>query len=462
MKNTNDIKYNTKAIFVPTDKRLMPFQMEAVEKMLTFLNENESNSCYNAHEPGLGKTIQTIVTINSLDFNNNIPTGLKVLIICPTVMLYTWEKEIQTWSTLFNYSIFICNKGSKILDCGAAIYTIVPYGIAGQEGAAKFLAKQNFDVLVLDEAHYLKSSKAQRTKNILKTIWPKVKHRIALSGTPITNSVVDGWTIFSRMAPSKFPDWFAFANRYANAKRTPWGIHYEGIKNAEELSKTIRFHFFLRKTKEEVLPELPQIRFSTITLGQEYAVKMAKSEKDRAEDELVPVLAAIENNQTFKIPTTLQGLRRAQGLVKLKAVAEFMESFVETGTPLVVFGYHREFIQLLSERFKAANPSVITGETESEDRFKAVANFQDGITNLFIGSISAASTGITLTRASNVILAELSWSPSEVEQAYSRCHRITQKDAVNVYTLTVKGSIDERITNVLLKKMKVIDLVINN
>lgn len=439
----------------------MPFQVEAVEKMLNFLEHNESNSVYNAHEPGLGKTIQTIVTVNSLDAVTGAE-NTKVLIICPTVMLYTWEKEIQTWSTIFNRSIQVIDKGNKVLDAGNATYTIVPYGIAGQDGSAKYLAKQSFDVLILDEAHYLKSSKAQRTKNILKTIWPKVRYRIALSGTPITNSVVDGWTIFSRMAPTKFSDWFQFANRYANAKHTPWGIHYEGIKNSDELSRTIRSCFFIRRTKEEVLPQLPAIRFSTVTLGKEYAVKLNKSDKARADEEATEVIKAIEANQTFKIPTTLQGLRRAQGLVKLKAVAEFMESFIDNSIPLVVFGYHREFIQLLAERFKTQNPSVITGETPSEERYKSVESFQNGTTNLFIGSISAASTGITLTRASNVILAELSWSPSEVEQAYSRCHRITQKDAVNVYTLTVKGSIDERITNVLLKKMRVIDLVINN
>ena len=119
-------------------------------------------------------------------------------------------------------------------------------------------------------------------------------------------------------------------------------------------------------------------------------------------------------------------------------------------------------VAALAEELKDYNPAIITGETNGDERTKAVAEFQCEKTLLFLGNIVAAGIGVTLTRGNNVLFAELTWSPSEIDQAANRCHRIGTKGAVNCYYFTVQDSIDERVIDVVMRKVKTFNSVLEN
>lgn len=428
----------------------MPFQIKAIEQSVTFLRTK--GSVYNACEQGLGKCLMAISTIDS------ITTGF-TLIICPAVMVLTWRDEINKW--IGGAIIRTVTKGSDVetaieemsmvgsddpADEYIPKYLILSYNLATTH--INKLASFNWNVLVLDEAHYVKNPKSQRTKAIMLQLWHQAHYHIALSGTPFTKCVTDGFTLFNKMAPKIFPNYYSFANKFAIKEVTPWATNYKGVRNPEKLSKLLRENFFVRYRKEEVLPELPAKRWQNIILPEEYDV--AGPEKLTREE----VTALLERLEVDKdtVSARVQTYRRLQGLAKAEAVIAFVKDLLEQDIPVVLFGYHLEVLSAYLAAFEEYNPAVITGETSQTHRHNEVTRFQEGKTNLFIGQMVAAGVGITLTRASNVVLGELSYSPTDVFQAVDRCHRIGQKDSVNIYNFIVDKSIDHDVVNILIDK----------
>ncbi len=415
-------------LVVPEGLTLMPFQQTAVKQMLSFLYHNKG--CYNACEMGLGKTVQTIVTCNTMAYT-------RILIICPAIMCLVWKKEVEKW------------------DIGNATYTIASYNKAVQIKNLIRLTSTQWDCLILDEAHYVKSTKAKRTKTILNKIWPCAKHHIALSGTPFTRSIVDGYTLFSRFNPTAFPEYMPFCYRYAYVKRTPWGDKFYGVKHAEELQSIIRSSFFIRYRKDEVLTDLPAKRFTKITLDRSYAVLPAAEEKQTLKEAITAIKNRVERGEEIPVtPTAVASIKRLQGEKKTGPICEFVQDLLNQEFPVVLFAYHKSVIKIYEEAFCKEKPAVITGAVATNDRQAAIERFQSGDTNLFIGQYTAAGIGITLTRSSTAVLSEVEWSPAVIGQAIDRLHRIGQKNAVNVYYFAVEGSIDEEIIEVVMEKAK--------
>jgi SWI/SNF-related matrix-associated actin-dependent regulator 1 of chromatin subfamily A len=433
-------------LYYPDGKSLLPFQEECIRKMLYFLRTN--GGVYNACEQGLGKSIQTIVTCNGLARDYTKP----IIIVCPAVMRLVWKQEFKDWSIETN--VRVVKKRDELDNLESANVYIVSYELAASDDFQYWLRRKEIDVLILDEAHYLKSTKAQRTKKILGKVWPKAKYKIALSGTPFTQNVIDGYTLFHRFNPLAFPDFRTFASTYANRKFNGFGIQWEGLKNADKLRDIVINSFFIRRNKAQVLPDLPAKMFKQITLDKSFAVKRTL-EQSLAEDKYYKDLEEILKTGDFARvppPIAIATLRREQGLKKVEPIVEYIKNLLEQDVPLVVFCCFRELISQLEHEFSKYKPAVIHGDVSATRRKEAIDNFQEGKTNLFIGQMTAAGVGITLTRSSNVILAEYSYSPAEIVQAVDRCHRIGQKSAVTVHYFTVEDSVDEKIIKIVVKK----------
>lgn len=447
--------------------QLKPFQIDGAKRIVKFLKNNKSNGAYLADEMGLGKTAQAIEACNQMKFRN-------VLVICPAVVVGNWAKEIMWWShekdpKPYPSLITVANTSAQIKKLRGANWAITTYGLAAKEENAKELSEGKWDCLILDESHYVKSTSSLRSKSILKVIWPKVKYRICLSGTPITDCVVDGYTLFSRLMTDdpRMNNWHSFANRYANQRRSHWarsGVEYYGLndRTALELSEKIRKNFFIRRLKESVMKELPPKIFTRITLPKKYLLKVPKTEEEALQLQAQLVIDAIEKGTPPPaVATSLQGQRKQQGKLKVKPAVEFILEFLEQKIPIVVFAYHTEVMAALNKALNDYSPSVITGSTPNHIRPEQVRRFQDGETNLFLGQIIAAGVGITLTRASYCVLVEHDWSPHVILQACDRLHRITQKECVNIYSLVVEGSLDERIVETVIRKAEEIAKVLN-
>ena len=468
---------------LPPPYKLLPFQQEAVVKMIQFLERPKyfpddpytKTGVYNSAEQGCGKTVMTIAALNYLKFP-------AVLVLCPAVMRLVWEKELKKFlmpcvvpagAPLLPKIIVINGKSDwkklAALPKTSAVHPIIvicSYDLAATEIGVETLSKIPFECLVADEGHYLKTRNTKRSKAVFKTLLPNIPKVIALSGTPITTCITDLYTWANALAPKDFPNYYVFANRYAEQTRTPFGIKYHGLRNEDELRTKIRSKWFLRYTKDEVLPELPDKQFIEVPLPASLAVKsLPQVNRTAVEQAMIDMLLHIENPEKHSMPLAVQSvvksIRQAQGLAKVDAVGAYVENMLDQDIPVVLFAHHRSVISLYEKHLSAYNPVIITGDHSSKERMEAVEGFQAGKTNLFIGQFVAAGTGITLTRSSTVVLAELDYSPAIIAQAVDRTHRIGQKNSVSVHYFVVDGSIENRIVSVLVEKTKVFQKALN-
>ena len=454
---------------------LRPFQRAAVAYALkvkrTFL----------ADQMGLGKTVEALATVQASG-------AYPVLVVCPAGLKLNWAREAKRW--LPGRSVGILESRSAI---GEADVTIVNYEVLSKHVGA--LLGRGFRALVLDESHYAKNDKAKRTKLCIR-LSRGVPLRLLLSGTPMLNrpeELVPQLRILDRL--DDLGGYRHFMRRYAGAYRN-WherhsgGPHKGEPRNLDELNRKLRATCYIRRTKEEVLKELPakQRAVVPVALGNRREYERALKDVVRflgeaAENDERRMNEAVEQHkaETGKEPDaeTMQRIRvqvrtsaearaeRARQLVKievlkmtavrgkLEAVARWVEDFLGNGEKLVLFGWHREIVDTLAERFGAPK---ITGDTPTEERQSAVDHFQgDPATRLLVCNIRAGGVGLTLTAASNVAFCELGWTSAEHDQAEDRCHRIGQTDSVNAWYLLAEGTIDTEIYALIDKKRAIID-----
>lgn len=435
---------------VPAGNWLYDFQEKAITEMLQFLRSGEASGVYNACECGVGKTIMSIVCSNELNCSS-------ILVICPASVLLNWKKEFESWS-LHAYEYLVVLNKKNIADIRRPAFTcaIVSHDLAKTKEGVLAITSRQWDMLILDESQRVKNRKSQRAQAILGPIWAHTKYRQALSGTPITGCVTDLFSLATKFAPSLFPNFYEFANKWAYLDRGPWGDSYYGIKNADILKKIIRSKFFVRYTKEEAKLELPAKTWMKVLLPKEYLFKVPATEQEILQAEVDAVTRSIEfGHKVPAVPKTIAGYRKAAALKKLPAVIEFVGNILEQQQAVVVFAYHTEVIDRIAKEFSNYDPVVIQGSTPIKERERAVKDFQESKTKLFIGQIIAAGVGITLTASSLVVFCEMDWVPSNIAQAVDRVARIGAKYPTNVYYFQVEGSVENRLLDVLVNKTKV-------
>lgn len=438
----------------------MPFQKAGVAYALAKQN------VLIADEMGLGKTIQAIGIINSEEIKS-------VLVICPASLKLNWQRELRKW-LVRKLSIMIANGGGRLPETDIVILN---YDILHKHHDT--LRAKTWDLMICDESHYCKNPKAQRTQEVLGAkdvdpIW--AKRKVFLTGTPILNRPVEIYPIAKALAPKDFGSWWKFVHRYCDARQTRWGLEVGGASNLDELQDKLRSLFMVRRLKKDVLTELPAKRRQVIELvaidAGEVLLKEQqawKENEDRLADLQAKVeLAKAEDEEAYReaVRALRQGsmvafnemskVRHEVALAKVPAVIDYLKDVLESIDKLVLFAHHKDVIAEIKEAFPSS--VVLTGDTSMQDRQAAVDRFQnDPACQLFIGSITAAGVGLTLTAASNVVFAELDWVPGNVTQAEDRCHRIGQTDSVFVRHLVLDGSLDAEMAMRLVEKQEMID-----
>lgn len=449
----------------PQDKTFLPYQRAGVQFMV------ERPGVLLADAMGLGKTIQAIGLINTTQPES-------VLIVCPASLKRNWVKELRAWCTLpkdRHPEIFIV-EGRTPVRSPASItvinYDILPWHI-------ETLQAREWDLLILDECQYLKNKKANRTLKVTggrKTDRKKrtvefntpirAKRKLALTGTPILNRPIELFPILHYLDPHGWPDQFSFALRYCAAKKSPFGWDFKGSSNLEELQEKLRGSIMIRRRKEDVLTDLPPKVRQIIELDLEggknilqkerEAMPWAKGTTELSELDYRDVVKRMDEGAHFFFEEA-SAVRRLSAVAKIPAVIEHLKECLESSGKVVCFAHHKEVVEALVNEFGHC-AVAIHGGTPLANRHEYVETFQkDPACKLFIGNIIAAGTGITLTAASHVVFAELSWVPGEVTQAEDRCHRIGQKDSVLVQHLVVAGSIDATMAKAIIYKQGLID-----
>lgn len=435
-----------------------------------------------ADEMGLGKTSQAIRGCD-------IVGAQRVLVLAPAAARINWDREFYRFSPLDRPSAVVLTGADPIEPDGV---TVVSYDLlANQRLYAKLMAVE-WDVLVLDEAHFLKERTSKRTKLVYGNgrkqlgLISRAKRCWRLTGTPVPNNAGELWTHLRSAGLIEMPYW-DFVMLYCKGFDSGYGFKITGHKNESHL-KQLLAQFMLRRKKEEVLQDLPPITFSEVSVERsevqldpyfydqirvegvpkfletlkEYdstlrsAMAMTHDAKLRPVQDAVAVLEGLSSSMTT--------LRRYISLAKLPKVCEVLKEELDAGVydKVVVFAIYKDTIE--NARLALAKYGAVTlyGGTPADKRQRHIDRFQnDPSCRVFIANIAAAGTAITLTAAHNVVFIEADWVPANNAQAAMRVHRIGQTKKVRCRFFSCAGSVDEYVMQVLAQKTREIARIVN-
>lgn len=408
-----------------------------------------------ADDMGLGKTLQVISFIaGSLGAGEGKP----YLVICPSSVLYNWQKEFQQFAPGIRTQLITGNKNER-RDCIATAQAEnIPVWISSypllqrDEDLYEGLA---FRTVILDEAQSVKNATAKTTKAASALI---ANNKIALSGTPIENALSELYTIFSIAQPG------LFGTRTDFKKMEP-----------AQIAKKVK-PFILRRLKADVLKDLPpkieSIAYIEMTEKQK-TVYLSQLQLMRQETKEM-VDADTLNENRIKILAGLTRLRQIccdpalvlpdyqGGSGKLERLMEYLAEAKENGKRVVLFSQFTQMLAIIREKLDAAGAAYfyLDGQTPNQDRLTLTTRFNEGEKDLFLISLKAGGTGLNLTGGDTVILYDSWWNPAVESQATDRVHRFGQKKVVQVIRLIATGTIEERINELQEQKREMIDSVI--
>lgn len=409
-------------------------------KWLKTLSELEFGGIL-ADEMGLGKTIQTIAFLLS-------EVNKKTLIVCPTSLIYNWREELLKFAPSLKVLIIHGAERIEAMD-GINEYDVIltTYGTLRLD-IDKY-KEIVFDYCIIDEGQNIKNASAQNTK-VVKEI--KANTRFALTGTPIENSLSELWSIFDFVMPGYLYSEEKFEEKFV----------FTGEDNLESL-KLLISPFILRRTKKEVMRELPD------KIEKKFLVEMTDPQKAVYSAYIDKVRALMRNNKDGKIEvfsylTKLREICLDPSLIiedyeggsgKLEVAMELIEEHISSGGKVLLFSQFTSVLDRIGESLKKAGIEFyhLDGRTKPKDRIKMVKDFNssDSIA-VFLISLKAGGTGLNLTSANLVIHFDPWWNPAVEDQATDRAHRIGQSNVVEVIKLVAKGTIEEKI--ILLQEEK--------
>ena len=420
-------------------------QKEAIQKLV------ENKKFILADDMGLGKTTSTIIA--ALESGSK-----KVLIICPATLKINWKREIENYS---DKTIYIAESKNFSTE---ADYVIINYDIIKnfhdpkKKNESQVLAS-NFDLVIIDEAHYIKNVTAQRTK-LINDIVKNIDRLWLLSGTPMTSRPIDYFNLLSLIDSPVAKNWMAYAIRYCQGYqfnvggRKVWNV--TGASNLEELrDRTIGLT--LRRLKENVL-DLPDKIITPVYLrlkSKQYEEVMGEYydwyDKNPEESKSLTV-------QFSK----LTKVRQIIADEKIAQTIELAENILEQDKKVIIFCNFTDSLNKITEHF-GKGAVKLDGSMSKPERQRSVDEFQDNPkVKVFVGNIKAAGVGITLTAAEAVIMNDLSFLPSDHAQSEDRAYRYGQKNNVLVYYPIFENTIEGVIYDILNNKKQVIATVMGD
>jgi SNF2 family DNA or RNA helicase len=422
---------------------LMSHQEEAVKRLVV------NRRFILADDMGLGKTTATVV--------GALETGSKkILVICPASLKINWQREISNYT---DRSISIID-GKKWEDADFIIinFDIIKnfHDVANKDES--IILKSKFDLVIIDEAHYIQNAQAQRTKLINDFV--KIVDRLwLLTGTPITSRPINYFNLLNLIQSPVASNWMAYVKRYCNGfqfkagKRRIWNV--SGASNLDELRERTQRQV-LRRLKENIL-DLPEKIITPVYLrlkSKEYEELMGEYydwyDKSGEADSLT-----LQFSKLVKV-------RQVIAKEKINATIELIESVLEQDKKIIVFTNFTNSLELILEKF-GKQAVRVDGSCSQKERQLAVDEFQNNEKiKVFVGNIKAAGVGLTLTAGEVVIMNDLSFLPSDHSQAEDRAYRIGQKNSVLVYYPIFDNTIEGIVYDILQKKKNIFETIMGD
>ena len=426
----------------------MEHQKIAIEKLLA------NDKFILADDMGLGKTTSAVIA--SLESK-----ARKILIVCPASLKINWVREIKNYSDR-KVLIVEGRKWGSTFDFYIINYDIIKnYHTTDKSEDSddyKLLVNANFDLAIVDEAHYISNSTANRTRllnDVLETI-PKVW---LLTGTPMTSRPINYFNLLKIVESPLTLNWQSYVRRYCKGyqfnvgNRKVWNT--SGASNLDELRERTK-NIVLRRMKTDIL-DLPEKIVTPVF------VELTSKMYDEELEEFTRISTDKKNDETITV--TLNRLMKIRQLIayeKIPYTCELIDKFVEQGKKVIVFTNFTMSLDMLHDKYKKISVTL-DGRMNKDKRQENVDRFQtDDKIKVFIGNIKAAGVGITLTSAEVVIMNDLSFVPADHAQGEDRAYRYGQKNSVLVYYPVFENTVEKIIYNILQKKKGVIDQVMGD
>jgi SNF2 family DNA or RNA helicase len=422
-----------------------------------------------ADDMGLGKTLQSIATLEY------VWDSYPAVVVCPPSLVLNWVAEWNRW--LPNRKIAPVINRKDFPEKGS--YDVVVIGYSNIAHWEKRLTGHRS--YIFDESHYAKTPTAQRTKAAVKIA--KSAHKdgivLCLTGTPVTNrpnEYASQLDILGRL--KDFGGLWGFYRRYCGAFQDNFGQwNISGNSHLDELNERLRGTCYIRRTKDQVLSDLPPVVHSKVLVeGNPAAMKeYIKAEKDillyiaerarqlaleQGKPSYGAAIAAMIRAEANEHLVRLSVLRRLAAKAKMEVAAEWINGRIENGKKVVVAAHHREVVDELARKFGNIRIQGGMSVEEVEENKRRFQTESIDSAPVIVLSIQAAKTGHTLTAAEECLFVELPWTPADLDQTYSRLHRIGQKGSVTSTYMLAAGTIDEDIYDLIEKKRAVVDAAI--
>ena len=417
-----------------------------------------------ADDMGLGKTLQTLTWLLWLKVNRRKNTKPKpALVICPASVLHNWRRESEKFTPDMKVLVLESGQARHNLRKYIPEHDIVVTNYSILRRDLEELSKFAFRAVVLDEAQFIKNPGAQVTKSVKQL---KADHKLALTGTPIENRMLDLWSIVDFIQPSYLGDQEHFGQTYD----LKVAEKEEGVARIarRKLSAKLR-PLLLRRIKKQVAKDLPdrieqrldcdlpeeqrKLYLAELKRSREQVMKAVK-QKGIAKSKM-HVLAALTRLRQICCHPGLVGSDTASG--KMDTLFELVEPLLEEGHKVLIFSQFVRMLQILEKQCEDREiPTyLLTGETKN--RQDIVNEFQaDEDPSVFLLSLRAAGTGLNLTSASYVVIYDPWWNPAVEAQAIDRTHRIGQTSTVNAYKMISPGTVEEKIWDLQQQKAKTV------
>ena len=404
-----------------------------------------------ADDMGLGKTTSTIIAALETD-------AKKILIICPATLKINWQREIENYS---DRPVYICEGKNFSTEHDFVIvnYDIIKNFYDLKDKQNSLITQSHFDLVIIDEAHYIQNAQAQRTK-LINSFVKDINRVWLLTGTPMTSRPMNYFNLLNIIESPVAQNWMAYAIRYCQGyqfnagKRKIWNV--SGASNLEELrDRTSRQ--VLRRLKEDVL-DLPDKIITPVYLrlkSKEYETEVGEY-YDWYENKK-------EESKSLTIQfSRLMKVRQIIAEEKIKQTIELAENIIEQGKKVIIFTNFTDTLRKIHEHF-GKQSVYLDGSCTKPQRQYAVDQFQENDKiKVFVGNLKAAGVGITLTAGEACIMNDLSFVPSDHSQAEDRAYRYGQKSNVSVYYPIFENTIEGIIYDMLTNKKNIFETVMGD
>ena len=419
-----------------------------------------------ADDMGLGKTVQVLAHL--LIEKENGRMDRPSLVVAPTSLMSNWQQEVERFApdltVLVQHGLDRKQHFEKLAqyDLIVTSYPLLPRD-------EEILLAQEFYLIVLDEAQYIKNPKTRYSQIVCQL---KGRHRLCLTGTPIQNNLDDLWSLFHFLLPGYLGD----SRRFRTLFRTP--IEKGGDQDRLRVLVRKTAPFMLRRRKDEVIKELPpktnilqkvdlaggqRDLYESIRLAMHRKVQEAISQKGMARSQIVILDALLKLRQVCCDPRLLkiEAARKVKESVKLELLMDLLPEMISEGKRILLFSQFTSMLALIEPEIKNRGLSYLKLTGETTKRGPLVARFQNGEAPLFLISLRAGGTGLNLTAADTIIHYDPWWNPAVENQATDRAHRIGQNKAIFVYKFIASGTVEEKIVVLQDRKRGLSEGVLN-